>query len=645
MQTRRCPNCHKLQRASAQQCSRCGEPFGRKRLREQLSRVSQPSLPIASPHRAGHYFGLHPEDQPYQSNKLVTVRHHPELPETTLYEGQEPTHIVLPSTDSAPALKLYREALLPPHSDIDQQQTQRPKASVTVATPVDVSARRPRPTFGLRRPIFSISRRVVSSALIVSCVLFLLAASIITLGHLGADRSGQNRTFSTSITVQSAPAGEPGLKLSMTSLDLGSAASGVVSAQSVKLSNLGGGLIAWQASSDQPWLTFSPASGTFAGQTEVEVAVNRGVLAPQQYTGHIQFSQQARQSSIVTLTVTMAVTPAPARLSVSTTTLSCSTPAQQDPADQSITIRNDGGQSMSWSATTTTDDGAPWLSLSPASGALAPGTQATLPVHVDSHTLPVGSYSGLLTFGGEASARVRVSLSVVAPGNLVASPSMLSFSALAGQPTNAQSLTLQNSGQLSLDWSAAVATLDGGNWLTIAPDHGSLAGGEQTTLQVSASATTLTPGAYQGTLTFSVGGLTKTISISFAVTAPVTPSPSPTSITTPSPSPAISVQPGTLQITTVKGQQPATVQINVTNTGQGVLHWSAKVDDHSAPYIAVSPAQGSLNPGQSITITLTVDVSQVSASEMVATLTVVDADSSTQVASRSMLLDVLVQGA
>src|SRR5262249_1928344 len=112
----------------------------------------------------------------------------------------------------------------------------------------------------------------------------------------------------------------------------------------------------------------------------------------------------------------------------------------------------------------------------------------------------------------------------------------------------------------------------------------------------------------------------------------------------PPPSPAIVVQPATLQITTVKGQPPATVEVNVTNTGQAVLHWSAKVDDHSKSYITVPSAQGSLNPGQSGTITLTVDVSQASAGEIVATLTVSDADSSTQVASSSMVLDVLVQG-
>src|SRR5216684_5378931 len=36
--------------------------------------ASFPSNPPASPHRAGHYSGLHPEDQPYQSSFMPVQR-------------------------------------------------------------------------------------------------------------------------------------------------------------------------------------------------------------------------------------------------------------------------------------------------------------------------------------------------------------------------------------------------------------------------------------------------------------------------------------------------------------------------------------------------------------------------------------------
>lgn len=120
MDTKRCANCHKLARADAETCSRCGhfftprpkginrvvmltdgiESMGRSvaegdhqgrsymlksspeetcRGRAVSPRDYEPggrsvsvamsmhkcSVPPASPHRVGHYSGFHPEDQPY----------------------------------------------------------------------------------------------------------------------------------------------------------------------------------------------------------------------------------------------------------------------------------------------------------------------------------------------------------------------------------------------------------------------------------------------------------------------------------------------------------------------------------------------------------------------------------------------------
>jgi hypothetical protein len=727
MQTRRCPNCHRLQRSSAQRCSRCGRSFARPKALEFTARVSTASQPIASPHRAGHYFGLHPEDQPYQSNRIVTPRQQAEFSD----QSQEPAHIVLPSTASAPALKRYREAFYPPRSIPEQPpQTQRPLAPIASVPPLP--AEKPRRSPGKDKEasphhfIPGVPRRTLSLVLIVSCVTFLLAASIITLGHLNADRSGSNasllaipkivrandlfalrgekwpahvsveltdesgqslvsdgsqplhiqtnsqgffqarilaasnwhpgshilyateqqhkRTVSTTIAVQTPPPGLPSLHLSATSMDLDAAAAGVVSEQSLTLTNRGGGNVTWQASSDEPWLTFSPGNGTFAGQEEVQITANRGSLAPEEYTGHIQFAQEGQPQSALTLTVTMEVTPAPALLALSTAALSSSAPARQNPTDQNITIRNDGGQGLSWSASATTSDGASWLALTPASGTLAPGLATPLSVQIDSYALPVGTYSGLINFTGGASAHVRVTFSVVAPGNLVVSPPALSFAALAGQENTDQTLTMQNSGDLALDWSATVSTRDGGNWLAVTPKDGSLAGGGQTTIRVSAKATTLLPGAYQGTLTFQAGSLTRTVALAFTVTAaPIAPSPTVIPSTTPTTgaSTTIDIQPTQLQITTVKGQQPAKMEITITNTGLAVLHWNALVDKQTAPYVQMAPSQGSLNPGEQGQIVLTVDASQADVGKLTGTMTIVDGE--TAIASKTVGLEVTVQ--
>src|SRR5947199_3224463 len=83
MDTRRCLRCHKLLRADAHRCSLCGYVFLQAPLRgsskatngsRRSTTASFPSNPPASPHRAGHYSGLHPEDQPYQSSFMPILR-------------------------------------------------------------------------------------------------------------------------------------------------------------------------------------------------------------------------------------------------------------------------------------------------------------------------------------------------------------------------------------------------------------------------------------------------------------------------------------------------------------------------------------------------------------------------------------------
>src|SRR2546422_11185644 len=102
MDTKRCAYCSQLPRADAEICSLCGHAFtprpqGINRIvmlsegAESMGRsapggnhqgrpvsvtmsMHQRSIPPASPHRAGHYSGLHPEDQPYQSTMLAVQR-------------------------------------------------------------------------------------------------------------------------------------------------------------------------------------------------------------------------------------------------------------------------------------------------------------------------------------------------------------------------------------------------------------------------------------------------------------------------------------------------------------------------------------------------------------------------------------------
>src|SRR5438876_6741052 len=158
METNRCAYCHKLQRADAQACSRCGHVFVQKRSRPSTREWTQPSIPPASPHRAGHYSGLHPEDQPYQSNKIAIQHPIPHDSENWRSSLPEPEHIILPVTDPGilqrvPILEHYDEgsaAELPVIEFYGRQRWHLPRPAIPVL-------------------------------LAISCIFFVLASSILVV--------------------------------------------------------------------------------------------------------------------------------------------------------------------------------------------------------------------------------------------------------------------------------------------------------------------------------------------------------------------------------------------------------------------------------------------------------------------------------
>ncbi len=156
MGTKRCAYCHKLQRADAQVCSRCGYMFVQKRVQPSTREWTQPSIPPASPHRAGHYSGLHPEDQPYQSNKIAV--HHPTPQDNENWRSSlpEPRHIILPVTDPAMRRRV----------NYDEQSVEE--------FPV------PAPVF-YERKRWLLPRRAIPILLAISCIFFLLASSILAV--------------------------------------------------------------------------------------------------------------------------------------------------------------------------------------------------------------------------------------------------------------------------------------------------------------------------------------------------------------------------------------------------------------------------------------------------------------------------------
>jgi hypothetical protein len=479
MKTKRCRHCHTLQDAASRICIYCGQEFASSHPQNASPYADSPTLPPASPHRAGHYAGLHPEDQPYQSS-LMMAQHARDTKQRTQHTP-EPKHITLPLADSprqarnippgyqqetwiAPPKKPFRwQSMLLVFSLIfllvassllvliaATRQTSITSATIS-ANPNTVRANDSFTLSGKGFAAFSTISLTYDTDLVWPgddgnplviqsdgqgnfSVQVRVPADLKPGVHsLQVTSEQQQLSVTTKITVQAAPPA-PGLSLSSTSYHFSAAAAGVISQQHITLTDTSSEKVTWRAGSNQSWLSVSPSAGMFSGHEDVMVSVNRANLSPQDYTGQVVFTPQDGGSG-QTLAVTMTVSPAPPVLSLSSATLNYTTTSGQNPSSQSIIIQNSGGQGMSWQATTETDNGMAWISLSPSSGYLPAQGSTTIVVHVQAQQLPPGTYQGTITFGGDAQAQVQVTCGVGAAATPTPTPTPTPTSTVTATPT------------------------------------------------------------------------------------------------------------------------------------------------------------------------------------------------------------------
>ena len=717
-----------------------------------LRDVTSPSIPPASPHRLGHYSGLHPEDQPYQSG-FIAVQH----PASPTHEDEEedgslpsfphvvykkePQRLLLPNV--APDLEdVPTQSPVPPRAlHATEQLTTRQKplpvaqAEPIPATPMPFSKMATaRPELHTRKlsnmplgvPEYRVhgleqvakrsrSARVISLLLTLSLIFFLLASGILAFVLLkqhnvfaspvleanpsllrtndtfvltgrsfdantvvkfthdaseqpvvdvrnqpmttATDSKGnfsvqivvptswsvgehsvhatdeaQALSRTTTITVQQPPPTPPQLQLLSSTLDLGSDRAGTRAGGQATLTNVGGGQVSWRAKSDAAWLTASPTdhSYVFSGRALVDINIDRSHLQPKAYTGHVFFSQQESSNTAI-LTIKMAVQDAPAApaaLALSPTSLGFSATSTQSVPGQSVLLQNTGGQTLHWQATTTTNDGANWLTVSPSSGQIEPGKTQTLTVTAQAQQLAPSSYQGMIAFSGGASASLPVSLTVVKPGTLIASPSTLSAS-LTGSGTVQKTITLQNSGQQAASWSASSASANAASWLIIAPPGGTVEPNGQAQVVVTLTSSNLNAGVYQGTVTIQGQGVSSVIPVSLTVIA--------------APAAIISLQSTSMTFTTSQGNDPISQDIGITNTGNATLNWSATESGNGQSFAPLSATSDSLAPQQTEYVSVYPSVSSYPASTLTTTITIADSDAGTTVVSQRLTLTIVIQ--
>jgi uncharacterized protein (TIGR03437 family) len=235
-------------------------------------------------------------------------------------------------------------------------------------------------------------------------------------------------------------------------------------------------------------LSFSPQSGgnwLRANLTQGQAPGAFSVIAdptnlqPGPYQGTITVTSPYAVPATQSISVTFQVNEGtPPQLAVGNGPLSFSLNPGSSPATAQLAVSNQGGGTLSFTATVVT--GA-WLQVSPPSGTATAANPTLLTVTAMPGSLTAGTYSGSINVTSATTGQsmaVSVTLAIVGTGpNALLSQSGLTFTAVAqgGSPLP-QNFGILNTGQGSMPWSAIATTLPaGGSWLSIDTNSGTVA--------------------------------------------------------------------------------------------------------------------------------------------------------------------------
>ena len=622
METKRCSYCQKVQRASTPVCGRCGRSFVQKSSTDPARVVTTPSAPIASLHRAGHYAGLHPEDQPYQSTQMLvqrSVRADRDLtPPASL---EEPNRIIFPPTAAIPALTKQR--------DVPSLQRRLPPSRLIQSLQ--------HPAYRLRKTIWS--HRVTSFLLVVSCLFFLVASSIISFVLIG------HQSTQAAALVQVMPG--------TIMMDTPFMVTGRGFGPGDLISLVNDNTQPIVAVSGQPLVVRTDKRGTFS----VRLYAPR-TWRPGKHTMHVIDKKIALNRA---LSIILQPTPAPVA-SLQIEPVNCcdlGTGTLAAVSRKDLALTNPGSGEVSWQGSS---DQA-WLTLSSTHGIFA--QSEVVQVTGRRAGLSQGKYTGHVTISQQAqnvvlTVTMSVAATPVVPGQLTLSPMALTYQTSSGQDPADQLIVLQNTGGQNISWSARTntATAPTSTWLALTPDSGSLYPGATINVHVAVHAQQLAVGTYQNRIAFTVATVTFVpvhliVTQSSPIMPTVTPSPLPTATVAVTPTPtvtagsstppvsSISITPTQLNFTTGAGSDPVAQTITITNTGGTPLNWSIRLPA-DASWLSPDVSSGSLLTNASATISVSCHSSTLLIGSHQTSISVYNSDTGQLVGTQSVPVTCLI---
>lgn len=421
--------------------------------------------------------------------------------------------------------------------------------------------------------------------------------------------------------------------------------------QSVTLFNEGSGTLNWRVSSNAPWLSASPTSGTTPGTATV--SVNASSLAVGTYTGTLTFSASGATNAPQTLTVTLTVTNLLLFSNFADGTMSgwAVSPlglASNWSVANSVLQYNGGGATQvyggnsSWTnysvnaavklATLNDYPGGIRGRLNPATGAgyiawLYPaeglvrlyrntawdintgltslGQGAVNFDTTNFHNLQlnfVGTQISVVYDGqtviwvtdptySSGLVALDVASQVIGFTNVLVTSSIANTGSLKQTPTSLTFSSLYGTNPASQNVQLTNLTTGVLPW-TVRGSASWLTvspafGATPGTLQVSPVSSGLNPGTYNGTVTITALG-----SLTTATTIPVT-------FTVTTPPPSLVVSPVMITFVAVRGQTTPAQALSVSNGTIGSFNWTAS---SNSPWLAVSPTSGSVPQAATVTV-------------------------------------------